>query len=588
MYESFFGFKQRPFNSAPRADRYFAGSSIETAHQTLARCIDRAAGPGLLIGPAGTGKSLLCHVLAERFAAKFHIAMLSSTQLCTRRALLQNILFELDLPYRGMEEGELRLSLIDFLEPGESSRGGMLLIVDEAHTLPLRLIEEIRMITNLVRNGQPRVRLVLAGGPILEERFANPKLESFNQRIAARCYLQPLSYDETHDYVRSQLAAVGLEQQQIFSDDALRAVYQATHGIPRLINQVCDHALVLAAVGQQHTLHAAGIEEAWADLQQLPMPWQDDKAPAGTDDAVIEFGALSESMASEPGEHAPDSNHAAADPDMLSLSEQLDNLQLKLAEVEAEAGELSLLDGGADHEQPIVERAVERILEKEFSPLPSRNPFGDDFEHEEVIVDRYAELLAESAGVDLYEDAGPSVSVQTRLDDQDEEDGDNDATTGSDASDGSALPVAGETPDVRQSLSDEADAYDESLDDESVPLLRALPHQAGDVTAELEEAAEPVTEPVEEPEIADEEDTQIIEDSPFLVAEEEEESDAEDQLATDPPSIPTASVIRVAPEDDSDIIVVVDEETPRRRGAAAESPSHRQEYRRLFSKLRQG
>ena len=134
----------------------FPPASIEHARDTVTRCVERAEGPAVILGPAGTGKSTLCHVIAQQMRERFRVAMLASARLCTRRALLQNILFELKLPYRDRDEGELRLSLIDALEPSDDCPHGMVLIVDEAHMLPLRLLEEIRMITNLVRQGQPR------------------------------------------------------------------------------------------------------------------------------------------------------------------------------------------------------------------------------------------------------------------------------------------------------------------------------------------------------------------------------------------------------------------------------------------------
>ena len=167
-------------------------------------------------------------------------------------------------------------SLVDHLTPRSQSTetsANLLLIVDEAHSLPLRLLEELRLLSNLVRQGQPRVRLVLAGGPQFEERLASPKLESFNQRIAARCYLEALDRAQTIDYVRHQINEAGGSPDRLFTSDALGAVYQATDGIPRLINQVCDHALIMACAGGVRQLTAGGIEEAWADLQQLPTPW---------------------------------------------------------------------------------------------------------------------------------------------------------------------------------------------------------------------------------------------------------------------------------------------------------------------------
>jgi type II secretory pathway predicted ATPase ExeA len=291
MYESFFGLAQRPFPAVPAADRYFPAPSMEAARATLARSIDRAEGPGLIVGPAGSGKTLLLEVLAEQFRDRFQVALLLSGQLTTRRALLQVILFELGLPYRHMEEGELRLSLIDHLTRAEQCPAGMLLLLDEAHTVPLRILEEVRMITNLVRHGQPRARLVLAGAPSIEEQLANPRLDALSQRLAARCYLDSLGRGETAGYLKHQVTVAGGIADRVFAEDAYEAVYRATGGVPRLMNQVCDHALMLAFTDGRRPLDAAAIEWAWADLQQLPAPWG--VAPADAQ-SVVEFGRLEE------------------------------------------------------------------------------------------------------------------------------------------------------------------------------------------------------------------------------------------------------------------------------------------------------
>ncbi len=384
MYESTFDFAERPFAAAPLTGRYYPAGAIEHARQTLARSIERAEGPGLLIGPAGTGKTLVCHVLAEQFRDHFHVAMLANARLCTRRALLQNILFELRLPYRDMEEGELRLTLIDHLEPSQACPHGMLLLVDEAHTLPLRLLEEIRMITNLVRDGQPRVRLVLAGSPLLEERFANPKLESFSQRIKSRCYLQSMNRDETREYVRSQIQSVGGNPGRVFADAAYRAIFQATDGIPRLINQVCDHALVLASDVRLKQIDAAAIEEAWADLQQLPTPWQEPAKPSAAG-SVIEFGELSD-----------DGLQAALRSDTQTVAES-DRLPRVIApDDDFDSIEESVADTGND--LPLADdRFAAASLIRPHVELVHRgphNPFDEPFAEEEIVIDRYATLDA--------------------------------------------------------------------------------------------------------------------------------------------------------------------------------------------------
>ena len=205
MYETSFDFHQRPFVAIPRPSWFFQSESLSQMYQSITGCIQRAAGATMVIGGPGTGKSVLCQVIAQQMRDTFRVVTLDSARLCTRRALLQSILFNLDLPFKEMEEGELRLTLIDYLQPGPSCPNGMLLIVDEAQALPTRLLEEIRMISNLVREGLPRVRLVLAGTRSLEERFSQSLLDSFNQRIAYRGYLQPFSKDETRAFIQYQV-----------------------------------------------------------------------------------------------------------------------------------------------------------------------------------------------------------------------------------------------------------------------------------------------------------------------------------------------------------------------------------------------
>ncbi len=177
--------KERVFPSYPQVARYFPAASIEDARHRLGRVIERGDGPGLVIGGPGTGKSLLLQVLASQYHERFDVVLPACARLCTRRALLQAILFELGLPYRMRDEGDLRLSLLDHLLSREECPTGLLLLVDEAQTLSINLLDELRVLTNLVRGGLPRVRLVLAGSSALEECFAHPELESFSQRLAA-------------------------------------------------------------------------------------------------------------------------------------------------------------------------------------------------------------------------------------------------------------------------------------------------------------------------------------------------------------------------------------------------------------------
>jgi len=418
---------RRPFLSAPNAKRYFAATACEEARRRIVRSIARQEGPALVVGAVGVGKSLMLAVLAEQFASRMAVVTLPGAQLCTRRALLQVILYELGLPYRGLDEGELRLTLLRHLRGIASTpastmatdsvsrhRGDavgapaprrLLLLVDEADSLPVRLLEELRALTNIAIDGAPLVSLVLAGSPILEERFADPQLEAFSQRIAARAYLAPMGREETFQFVRAQVAAVGLKPDKLFAPDALEAVYSATGGVPRLVNQLGDQAMWMAEETECTPLDAALVQQAWSELQQLPAPWNTAAVPAASTAAavdVVEFGELDSGEGLQP--YAPanqrtTSSSADAD-DELPASIPIGAGRAERAAMHDRVGEgfsaledsLELLDDLDDiDDAPGLLRASIAPEPAPEPPAPpaALNPFAESFVEEEPLVDRY-------------------------------------------------------------------------------------------------------------------------------------------------------------------------------------------------------
>ena len=393
MYEAYFGLNKRPFASVPCIEQYFPGTAIDGALQVLSRCIQRAEGAGLVVGPSGTGKTLLCLMLARQFQDSLRVVLLSGGHMSSRQALLQAILFHLAQPYRGMDEGELRLATLDYLAQGDGCPQGVLLLVDEAHVLSLRLLDELRMTTNLVAHGQPCVRLVLVGGAALEERLASPKLESFSQRIAARCYLESFTRDQTEEYLQAQVAAAGGAASRIFAAEVGQAVFTATDGVPRLINQLCDHALLLAYSGGRRQVESSDIEEAWADLQQLPTPWNAGNRKESSAPAVIEFGS---GLDDEPGQTVDPPGSQAGSVTRLRVA----------GEVEEPAQEpTSATVPETARQVARIQQALAR-MDEDFQPAGSigpevelvfddfSNPFCEEFEEEQIVIDRYGNLPA--------------------------------------------------------------------------------------------------------------------------------------------------------------------------------------------------
>jgi len=415
MYEDHFGFSERPFAAAPQVEHYFPSASAQAARERLLGCVERAEGVGMLVGPAGTGKTLMCRLLADHFRDRLQVALLPSARLSSPRALLQSILYELGKPYRGMDEGELRLSLIDYINTSRECSPGLLLLVDEAHRMPLRLMEEARLLTNLGTGGRPSVRLVLAGAGLLEERLAGPKLESLNQRIVARCYLEAFNSDETLRYIHQRIEAAGGKPEDILPEAACERVHQATDGVPRLINQVCDHALLLACAAGRYTLDAALVEEAWADLQQLPAPWTSESAESCAG-GVVEFGTLedpADQRATEAAAHSgvlatgasgsPPEGSAAGGEDFRSeFAGQGSSLEIGAADVPSAPP----CDRAADPVERI-ERIEGLLAEAEagFQPAGSigpevelvfdepDRPFREAFAEEEIVPERWTPRL---------------------------------------------------------------------------------------------------------------------------------------------------------------------------------------------------
>lgn len=312
--------------ASPRTQFYFAAAEIDAALRGTERCIRRAEGVALVVGGPGTGKSLLLLKLAEQVRDDFDVALLTGASICTRRALWQSILAAIGEPYRGIDEADLRIAVVERVRGLAASGSGLAILVDEAHTLPTRLIEELRLLTN-IPTPMPAVHIVLAGTPRLEEMLGAARMASLAQRVAVRGYLDALDHAETLAYLRAQATAAGLAWDKLFEAGCDDAVYKVTEGVPRLINQVCDQALVLVAESNRRVT-PADIAASWREIQRLPAPAgiepmgadssSDDVAGGSFADAfdgeglgVIEFGAdVPPAIERHPVAAAPESSAA--------------------------------------------------------------------------------------------------------------------------------------------------------------------------------------------------------------------------------------------------------------------------------------
>jgi type II secretory pathway predicted ATPase ExeA len=177
----------------------------------------------------------------------------------------------------------------------------ILLVVDEAHRLPTEVIRELHSLQNIVNQGNSRICIILAGTLKIEELLTDPTLESFNQRIAHRCYVTAASRMETKALINEQLVYAGSSVSEIFTRDALRRIYEFTQGVPRIINLLADRCLIIGFQREMQFIEEYDVELAWADLQQLspPKPVATKEEATTTDNSAkpsptVEFGMLSD------------------------------------------------------------------------------------------------------------------------------------------------------------------------------------------------------------------------------------------------------------------------------------------------------
>lgn len=313
MYEEFFGLQRRPFSATPDPNHFVPLETHQGVLDALAVSCERGQGIGVLTGEAGLGKSLVGLRLAFELQPTFATAFLEHSAYATRRALLQAILFELNRPYDRMGEQELRLELTSALKSLRSEKQGFVLIVDEAHRLSVPLLDEVRLLTLLAEEGEPLVRVVLIGSRELEERLADPELAAFNQRVACQVDLAPLTQVESLEYLSASLEFAGGEAEEIFTEEALAFLAKAADGVPRCLNHLADHSLLLAFVTERRPVSADVVREALDDLKQLPLQWNDpisggeiyrglSQRPAMEDSAVDLWPQHAETTVDEPQE----------------------------------------------------------------------------------------------------------------------------------------------------------------------------------------------------------------------------------------------------------------------------------------------
>jgi general secretion pathway protein A len=262
MYKNFFGLRENPFNVNP--DPRFLYSTLHTqkALDELAYGIQNRKGLILLTGEVGTGKTTLINCLLDWLRHReTPTAFIFNSRLSTNNLfefILTDFGIPIDIQLKSNMLMRLNTWLIECFRAGESP----VLIVDEAQGLSFNLLEEIRLLLNLETGSEKLLQIVLAGQPELEDKLKRPELRQLRQRITLRCNTKPLTLEESRAYITERLRISGATGDLIFTSDAMDAVHFYSQGIPRVINLLCEHALINAYAEHFRPVPARMVEEA--------------------------------------------------------------------------------------------------------------------------------------------------------------------------------------------------------------------------------------------------------------------------------------------------------------------------------------
>jgi len=267
MYTEFYGFREKPFNLVPDHSFLYLSSKHRMALTYLDYALMDGIGFVLLTGEIGAGKTTIIRKLLTQLATDIEVAVVFHTNVSSEQ-LLELILQEFELESPKRRKTTYLDILNEFLVSKYSQGQRVVLIVDEAQNLSRETLEEIRMISNLQSDKDTLLQIVLVGQPGLQTKLRHPSLAQLCQRIAVRYHLAPLSLTETGEYIAHRLQQAGGQNDRLFVPEAIEHIFYHSGGIPRIINIVCDAALVYGYADELSIINSRVIEHVLRDRQE--------------------------------------------------------------------------------------------------------------------------------------------------------------------------------------------------------------------------------------------------------------------------------------------------------------------------------
>ena len=265
MYTEYYGLVRSPFEMTPDPSFLYLGEAHREGLATLVYAVNSGKGFVMLTGEVGTGKTTLLHALLGQLDSNTNSAFIFNPRL-DPMGFFRVLFEELDIGPPCETKAEYLLALNQYLIDKLAANERVLLIVDEAQNLSTEMLEEIRLLSNLETPTSKLIQIMLVGQPELQDLVDQPELRQLRQRIALRHRLRPFDAAEVVEYVKERLAKAGYTGRGLFNKKALKELYEITAGTPRMINNICDGAMLLGYTRQESTLGPEAIREVAHDL----------------------------------------------------------------------------------------------------------------------------------------------------------------------------------------------------------------------------------------------------------------------------------------------------------------------------------
>jgi general secretion pathway protein A len=269
MYQSYYGFKEMPFNITPDPRFLYLSPTHQEALQHLKFGVQERKGFIALIGEVGCGKTTLCRrFLNELDPARFDTALILNPRI-TETQMLKAILTELGETKLARSQSDLVAQVNRVLLERIAKGRDIVLIIDEAQNLSFEVLEQVRLLSNLETDKQKLLQIVLMGQPELKEILARDELRQLRQRILVHYELHPLSPSDMRHYIQHRLTLAGASGRPTFTSWALRAIHKASKGIPRVVNNLCDKSMLAAFISESDEVNYWHARAAIRDMDNL-------------------------------------------------------------------------------------------------------------------------------------------------------------------------------------------------------------------------------------------------------------------------------------------------------------------------------